>query len=228
MSFMTRVLADTAPLCAAMREMPFNRGLADGSLPRATFQRYIIQDAHYLTGFARALALAAGHAPDAQAVSQLAGFAAGTLQAERDLHTRYMGLFGVTRQDFAATAPSPACDHYTSFLIATAATRSTAESVAALLPCFWVYRDVGRAIHARAAPDSPYRAWIDTYVSEHFDAAVDQICALAERLHVTASEPTRDNMRALFGKSTLLEWIFWDSAWHSRTWADPVSRLAGG
>ncbi|CUX79384.1 MAG: thiaminase II TenA [Roseibaca calidilacus] len=223
MSFMTRALAETAPLCAAMRDMPFNRGLADGSLPRAAFQRYIIQDAHYLNGFARALALAAGRAPDAQAVSQLAGFAAGTLQAEHELHAHYMGLFGVTKDDFAATPPSPACDHYTNFLIATSATRSTAESVAAVLPCFWVYRDVGRAIHACAAPDTPYRAWIDTYVSDRFDAAVEACCAVAERLYESAQGTTRDSMCTIFARSTLLEWSFWDSAWHGHAWPDPVA-----
>jgi len=222
MSFMTRALAQTAPLCKMIRDMPFNRGLADGSLPRAAFQHYIIQDAHYLEGFARALALAAGRAPDGQAVCQLAASAAGTLQAERELHAHYMGLFGVDQDQFAATRPSPACDHNTSFLIATAATRSTAESVAAVLPCFWVYRDVGRDIHARATPDNPYRAWIETYVSDSFDAAVEQTCTLAERLHDAATDPTRDSMYALYARSTLLEWGFWDSAWAMRDWPNPT------
>lgn len=67
-----------------------------------------------------------------------------------------MGLYGVDAESFAATPPSPACCHYVSYLLATAATRSIAETVAALLPCFWVYRDVGHAIHAVAAPDNPY------------------------------------------------------------------------
>lgn len=223
MSFMARALARTEPLCAAIRNMPFNRGLADGSLPRDVFRHYIIQDAHYLEGFARALALAAGRAPDAQAVGQLAASAAGTLQAERELHAHYMGLFGVTSEQFSATPPGPACDHYTSFLIATAATRGTAETVAAVLPCFWVYRDVGLHIHARASPDTPYRAWIDTYVGDTFDATVAQTCALAERLHDAAAPPTQERMCALFAQSTLLEWRFWDSAWRLKGWPDPTT-----
>lgn len=221
MSFVETVLQENADLCAAIRAMPFNRALADGTLPAEVFQNYIIQDAHYLEGFARALALAASAAPDADAVAQLAGSRAGALHVERDLHAHYMGLFGVTAADFNTTPPTPACDHYTSFLISTAATGTTGEAVAALLPCFWVYRDVGHDIHARAAGDNPYRAWIDTYVSDDFDAAVTRSCGLADRLYAQASDTVRGQMRAAFAKSTLMEWAFWDSAWHLRGWPTP-------
>jgi acyl-CoA synthetase (AMP-forming)/AMP-acid ligase II len=36
----------------------------------------------------------------------------------------------------------------------------------ALLPCFWIYAEVGRDIHARARPDNPYRAF--RYDGERF------------------------------------------------------------
>ena len=68
MTFTQDVLSENADLCAAIRAMPFNRALSDGTLPREAFRHYIIQDAHYLEGFARALALAAARAPDADGV----------------------------------------------------------------------------------------------------------------------------------------------------------------
>ncbi len=220
MTFTDTVLAETAGLCADIRAMPFNTALADGSLPSETFRHYIIQDAHYLEGFARALAMTAAGAPDADAVAQLAGSGAGAIAVERELHAHYMGLYGVDDVRFAATPPSPACEQYVSYLLATAATRGVGEAVAALLPCFWVYRDVGHAIHAVAAPDNPYRAWIDTYRSEHFDASVTAMCALADRLAATAAPAEVARMRAAFAKSTLLEWMFWTSAWTGQDWPD--------
>lgn len=220
MSFTETVLAENARLCADIRAMPFNRALADGSLPQDVFRHYIIQDAHYLEGFARALARAAASAPDAEAVAQLASSGAGAIAVERELHAHYMGLFGVDPETFTATPPSPACSHYVSFLLATATTRSVGEAVAALLPCFWVYRDVGKDIHAKASADNPYRAWIDTYAGADFDAAVTAICALADRLGATASATELARMKAAFTKSTLLEWMFWDSAWRLETWPD--------
>jgi thiaminase/transcriptional activator TenA len=223
MSFIETVLQENARLCADIRAMPFNRALADGSLPQAVFQHYIIQDAHYLEGFARALARAAAGAPDAGSVAQLAGSGAGAIAVERQLHGHYMALFGVDAQTFAATPPSPACEHNVSFLLATAATRGVGEAVAALLPCFWVYRDVGNAIHATASADNPYRAWIDTYAGEDFDAAVTRMCALADRLAEAASPPEQARMRAAFAKSALLEWMFWDSAWRLGAWPDTAA-----
>ena len=220
MSFTESVLAENARLCADIRAMPFNRALADGSLPQKVFRHYIIQDAHYLEGFARALASAATSAPDAEAVAQLAGSGAGAIAVERELHAHYMGLFGVDPGTFAATPPSPACSHYVSFLLATATTRGVGEAAAALLPCFWVYRDVGNDIHAKAGTDNPYRAWIDTYAGVDFDAAVTAMCALTDRLGATASDTELARMKAAFTRSTVLEWMFWDSAWRQETWPD--------
>lgn len=59
MSFTDQLVQENAALCADLRAMPFNRTLADGTLPQAAFRHYILQDAHYLEGFARSLALAA-------------------------------------------------------------------------------------------------------------------------------------------------------------------------
>jgi thiaminase/transcriptional activator TenA len=220
MTFTETVLQDNARLCADIRAMPFNRAVADGSLPQEVFRYYIIQDAHYLEGFARALARAAAGAPDADAVARLAASGASAIAVERQLHAHFMGLYGVDAETFAATPPSPACEHYVSFLLATAATRGIGEAVAALLPCFWVYRDVGHDIHASASPGNPYRAWIDTYAGADFDAAVTAMGALTDRLYLDASARDQARMRAAFAKSTLLEWMFWDSAWRQQGWPD--------
>ncbi len=227
MSFTEAALRANAGLCADIRAMPFNRALADGSLPAAIFRHYIIQDAHYLDGFARALARAAAGAPDAEAVARLAGAAAGAIAVERQLHAHYMGLYGVDAADFAATPPSPACAHYVGFLIATAAMGGAAEAVAALLPCFWIYRDVGAAIHATAQPGNPYRAWIDTYAGADFDAATTAMCELADRLGAGASAGEAARMQAAFSRSAVLEWMFWDSAWRREGWPDTSVGGAG-
>ncbi|MGF1658630.1 MAG: thiaminase II [Rubrimonas sp.] len=223
MSFTETALRENARLCADIRAMPFNRALADGSLEQAVFQHYVLQDAHYLEGFARALACAAARAPDAEAVAQLSGAAAGAIAVERQLHAHFMGIYGVDSESFAATPPSPVCEHYVGFLVATAATRGIGEAVAALLPCFWIYRDVGAGIHAAASADNPYRAWIDAYAGDEFDAAVARMCALADRLAEAESATGRARMRAAFAKSALLEWMFWDSAWRRCGWPDTAA-----
>ena len=228
MTFTQELAQETQTLRTQIHTMAFNRELAEGTLPSKTFQGYIIQDAHYLEGFARALSLSAAKAPDAQAVAQLAGSAAGAIAVERGLHGHYMGLFGITTASFEATDVSAACDHYVSFLLRTAALGPFAEAVAALLPCFWIYRDVGRDIATRSAPDNPYAAWIDTYSGEAFDESVARMMALTDRLGAEADGPARARMSEAFERACWHEWRFWDSAYRMDGWTQPADTPAPG
>ncbi|WGT51221.1 thiaminase II [Thioclava nitratireducens] len=223
MSFAQDLAQATAPLRRQIHDMPFNRELAEGSLDRETFQGYIIQDAHYLEGFARALALAAAKAPDAPTVAQLAGSAAGAIAVERELHAHYMGLFGVSAEDFARIEPSAACDHYVSFLLRSAAIGDFSEAVAALLPCFWIYRDIGREIAQVSGAENPYAAWIATYSGEAFDQSVTRMLELTDRLGAIADAPARARMHRAFARSCWHEWRFWDSAYRGESWQQPAA-----
>lgn len=223
MSFAQDLAQATAPLRRQIHDMPFNRELAEGSLDRETFQGYIIQDAHYLEGFARALALAAAKAPDAPTVAQLAGSAAGAIAVERELHAHYMGLFGVSAEDFARIEPSAACDHYVSFLLRSAAIGDFSEAVAALLPCFWIYRDIGREIAQVNGAENPYAAWIATYSGEAFDQSVTRMLELTDRLGAIADAPARARMHRAFARSCWHEWRFWDSAYRGESWQQPAA-----
>src|SRR5687767_9748844 len=69
---------------------PFIVGLTDGSLPRAAFRHFIVQDAHYLRGYARSLAICAAKAPTAADTVMFAQHAAGAIAAEQDLHAALM------------------------------------------------------------------------------------------------------------------------------------------
>ncbi len=222
MTFTTTLWDQTAALQTRIQEMPFNQQLADGTLPSDTFQTYIIQDAHYLEGFARALALAAARAPDPETIAQLAGSASGAIAVERQLHTDYMARYGVSPSVFAGTPRSQACDHYVSFLLKSAALDPFPVAVAALLPCFWVYQEVGQRIHANATPDHPYRAWIDTYAGDDFARAVRGMINLTDRLAEGAGADLRADMQAAFDRSSWHEWMFWHSAYHRQTWQDAV------
>ncbi|MGP6089720.1 thiaminase II [Antarctobacter jejuensis] len=223
MSFTDDLARETASLRRQIHDMPFNRQLADGTLPREVFQGYIIQDAHYLGGFARALSLAAAKAPDADSVAQLAGSAAGAIAVERELHSHYMGLFGVSAAQFDATKVSAACDHYVSFLLRMTALGNFAEGLAALLPCFWIYRDVGQEIAEQTEAQNPYAAWIDTYSGTAFDEAVRRMLDLTDRIGAAVDEAGRARMHGAFWQSCWHEWHFWDSAWHQRHWPQPES-----
>ncbi len=207
-----------APLYEAIRTMRFNAELAAGSLSEERFKHYITQDAHYLIGFGRALTLAAAKAPNPDRIVQFAKSAEGAIVVERALHGSFFAQYGITAQVFADTPLSPACHHYVSYLLATAYGEPYEVVLGALLPCFWIYAEVGRDIHARAASPHPYQAWIDTYAGEEFHAAVQRVIEATDEAAEAASPPLRERMHAAFTCATQLEWMFWDSAYRLESW----------
>lgn len=217
-SFSSHAWQNNLPLYEKILAMPFNAELAAGTLSLDRFRHYIIQDAHYLEGFARALALAAAKADNADHIVQFAEAAKTAIIVERALHADYFRQFGISATDFAAAQPTPVCDHYVSYLLRIAALEPFPVVLAALLPCFWIYLEVGKDIHARAAKPNPYQAWIDTYAGEEFAAAVQAVIATTDEVAARASEETLRSMQYAFTRATQLEWMFWDSAYRLAKW----------
>src|SRR5665213_465325 len=151
-SFSEAAWQRTARLRQAIHDLKFNTELADGSLSRARFQGYVIQDALYLGQYARVLAMAGVKGPDGATLHAFASSALEAVAVEQALHERYLREFGIDPARLAEAEPSPDCLGYTSFLLATAYHDPWEVLVAALLPCFWVYWDVGSAIAKTAAP----------------------------------------------------------------------------
>jgi thiaminase/transcriptional activator TenA len=85
-SFSGEAWTRNAAACDIIGAMPFNAELAAGTLPRETFQHYIVQDAHYLIGFGRALSLAAAKAPEPDGIVQFSRAAQDAIVVERALH----------------------------------------------------------------------------------------------------------------------------------------------
>src|ERR671915_907847 len=160
---------------AAILRHPFVRGLMDGSLPRESFEFYAVQDALYLRDFARALALAAARAPRDEWIIMLNEHAAGALRVERALHESFFKEFGLTSEDVTATPLAPTNLAYTSYLLAVAYAGPFHQALAALLPCYWIYWEVGKELERAGSRDNLYARWIGTYASGEFGALVEAV-----------------------------------------------------
>lgn len=217
-SFSDAAWSASAAAYETIRTMPFNADLAAGTLTTQRFRHYIVQDAHYLIGFGRALSLAAAKAPDPDGIVQFSRAAQDAIVVERALHGGFFRDYGIGPETFAATPLTPACDHYVSYLMATAYAEPFEVLCAALLPCFWIYKAVGDDIFARAQPGNPYRTWIDTYAGEEFGTAVEAMIAATDAAARCASSRLRERMHRAFAHATRLEWLFWDSAYREATW----------
>ena len=206
------------PIYAAILAHPFLRGLTDGSLPGETFRFYAVQDALYLRDFARALSLAAAHAPREEWIIMLNEHAAGALTVERTLHESFFKDWGLTPEAVAATPLAPTNVAYTSYLLAVASGRPFHEAIAALLPCYWIYWEVGKTLERASSRDPLYARWIGTYASEEFGAVVRAVLACTDSLAAPLGDDDRLAMRRHFVTTSRYEWMFWDMGWRREAW----------
>lgn len=214
MSFTETLWEQISPLYSSILDHAFIRQLAAGTLPLAVFKFYLQQDARYLDDFSRALAITGTKAPDSTQLLRFLEFAQGAIVTERALHESYFQEYDVQPR----AEQSPACFSYTNFLLLTAYRQRYEVSVAALLPCFWIYREVGLHIHREAAPGNPYARWIETYAGEEFGEAVEQAIDTTDRVEEQASTRQKAAMLEHFVISSRLEWLFWDSAYRLERW----------
>lgn len=207
-----------ADIYAAIVAHPFLAGLADGSLPQDCFAFYVVQDALYLKDYARALASVASRAADPAGTEIFARHAASVISVERQLHDSLLADLGIDPALAATADPAPTTLAYTSYLLAAAGNCSYAEGVAAALPCYWIYREVGRELQRRGSPDPRYQRWIDTYGGAEFDAEVREVQAVTDQLGPGLGPAERARAHQHFRATSRYEWMFWDMGYRQETW----------
>lgn len=199
----------------AILDMPFITELADGTLPIETFKFYMAQDSLYLEHFGRALAVVGAKATDIQDVLAFIRFAEGAIVVENALHETYFKDFGLTDRG----TMQPACHHYIHFLKSTAAFDAVEIGMAALLPCFWIYKKVGDAIFQnQKTTTNPYKNWIQTYSNDEFGILVQQAIHICDTAAERSTPEIRERMTRAFITSSLLEFDFWQGAYNKRNW----------
>ena len=202
---------------------PFLSGLQDGSLDERAFAFYMIQDAYYLGEFGRALKVTAAKAPKKEWADLLNTHATQSIEEEKRLHQSVFQQYGIAREEVAQSEPSPEAFAYTSFLIATAYRGSFAESIAALLPCYWIYWEVGQELAKRGSRNPTYQKWIEAYSNPGYGESVRAVIAIANEAAANAGPDELARMKANFRRGSRYEWMFWDSAYAMRGWPPPTN-----
>lgn len=217
-SFSAELWRDIEDVYAAILAHPFVTGLADGSLPRESFEFYVTQDALYLRKYARALAAVASHAPEPTATEMFARHAAGIVSAELGLHETLFAELGIDPAAAESAGEAPTTLAYTSYLLATTTAGTYAEGVAVVLPCYWIYAEVGRHLLERGSPDARYQKWIDTYGADEFGDEAREVIAATDAMSAGLSATERDRLRRHFLTTSRYEWMFWDMGYRRENW----------
>jgi thiaminase len=174
---------------------PFLRGVRDGTVPRAAFDTWLVQDARFVGDLLHFQARLLARAPrPAQAV--LAG---GAVALVAEL-TWFEEL--AAARALALDAPAlPATWAYAALL-----DRLDAADVPTALTALWTIERTYQDAWSGAAPAaSPYREFVEHWTAPGFAGYVAGLAAAADAL--PAAEPTR-----VFDEVVAAEVAFWDMA----------------
>lgn len=195
----------------------FLQGLSAGSLPREAFGYFVIQDTLYLGEYARALALLAAKAPSG-AAGTLAEHAGSAIATELGLHPALLEQAGLDPRLLHSTPKSPATTAYTSYLLSVCAQRPFHEGLAAVLPCYWIYQQVGVALAESGSSDPVYARWIESYAAPDFARSVAEMLQVVDDTVGGLSERQVADMAEHVEIATRYEWMFWDAAVRGERW----------
>lgn len=212
----------------AIRCHPFVEGIAHGNLPPEAAVFYVQQDVQYLSTYARVFALAISQAESLGQMKLLADRMTVLFDGELPPHGSLCRAAQVSFAEVTRVLPvqAPAAHHYAQHMIASGSHGVLAETVATVLPCHWVYADLGRDLMEAVRPDGhhPFYDWITFYAGSPMREGLNQLCQLLDE---SARAVPREVIARAFHVSFQMEYRFFDMAWRQEQW-DKLVPSEGG
>lgn len=194
---------ESAPVRARVDACAFVRRLGDGSLVSARFAWYLAQDALYLGEYARLLIRVGSRASDAKERLFWTRAAANALAEEDRLHRDWV---------HHPAEAAPATRAYLDHLRQVAEQGDRAELIAALLPCYVLYADLGTRLAELDHRTHPYGEWLRMYADPDFAEAARTACEIADRAAAAGTPARRERMREAYARSMRHELAFFEAA----------------
>jgi thiaminase/transcriptional activator TenA len=215
----TQMRQQADPLWQASFNHPFIKELATGHLPMAEFRYYLKQDRFYLQNFATLHGKIAGQIDDPAIKKFLYTGASGLNDSEKEVRTDFFQQLQITPAEIQTTQIAPNAYNYVSHMYHELYVGSPRRACAALLPCYWLYNDLGKRLIKAGSPVKIYQAFIETYDSPEFTTATNQMISIVDRLAEKANSDERAAMITAFVRSSYYELHFWEMAYRQQKWS---------
>ncbi len=195
-------------------EHPFPARLADGSLPKAAFQHYLIQDYIFLKHFSRAWALVVYKSDSLATMQSAVTVLDGLLNHEMAMHVDYCAQWGITRGQLEQAQEARANMAYTRYVLDAGLSGDLLDLLTALAPCVAGYAEIGLNCAAQVGDSiehHPFRNWIEMYSGQEFQDLAEEVKQMMNRLYDQQGQTSRfSKLSGLFTDATRLEQAFWD------------------
>lgn len=205
---------------------PFVQGIVKGDLPLEVFKNYIMQDIYYLKHYGKVHAFAAAHSDDFHVAASLAEKAKNTAEAELTVHKEHADILNITQEEIDNFKPAPTAYAYTSHLYRASLSGSLAQIVAAMLPCYWLYADIGMTYKDAKPGKEIYQNWLNTYASDWFQDSTREMIDLLDKLVEQLGEVEKEKVKEQFIIAKEYELAFWEMSYTFETWLSEKKKAA--
>jgi thiaminase/transcriptional activator TenA len=141
-------------------------------------------------------------------------------EGEISIREGFFKELNITDEEIASTPIAPTAYNYVSHMYRQLLDGSLKSAVSGLLPCAWLYQEIGVELIKTGSPTSLYQRWIETYSGEEAAKDVAHQCALINRLYESADEKEKQQMIDAFVISSRMEYLFWDMSYTLQKWPE--------
>lgn len=218
MTFTDQLHQAAKPVWQKSFDHPFITEIADGTLPLDKFRFYLKQDRYYLEQFGDLHGAIADQISDPTIKQFLLDGAAGLHDGEDQIrHTMFKEL-NITPEEIKTTPIAPTAYGYVTHMDFQLEHAFPAAAVTALLPCYWLYSEIGNNLKNVQSPVTVYQQFLDSYSADDFNDGTRQMIEIVEHL----SQPLNDDQKAyvqkVFLQSSAYELNFWQMAYTKEQW----------
>ncbi|MDQ0223377.1 thiaminase II [Streptococcus moroccensis] len=197
---------------------PFIKELQAGTLSSEIFRYYLLQDRYYLEHFSKIYQIIAERTDNPVIKELMAENSRHLAEGEAMIREAFFKDLGITDEEVAETPIAPTADHYVAHMYRQLAEGSLAVACASLLPCPWLYHEIGLLLKPEGSPVPIYQQFIDTYAGEDSKENIAYECQVLDQLYEKASPEEQEAMLAAFYRSSQLEYLFWEMAYTLEQW----------
>lgn len=206
---------------------PFIKQLVDGTLDPNVFRFYLIQDHYYLSHFAKAHYRLAMKTKE-QSVKRLMLEGNESLASgEISVRESFFEILQIKAKEVRLTEVSPTNYAYVSHIYRQFVEQDELAVLTSLLPCAWLYTEIGQRFKGKKSPEPIYQAWLDTYGDDEMLDFISDYCSVVNQLAEKSNSDKLASAEQAFIKSSIYEFNFWEMSIQKENW-DIVKKVEEG
>lgn len=199
---------EVLPIYEKMINHPFSKGLQNSTLSKTAFSHYLSQDILYLNDDKKAMLILSKRIKQKKQKTFFYKMHEDIVNLEVYFNQKLLKKFRVKK----AKKKSKVIKKYTSFLLKTSKHKSIPLALASLLPCFWLYSEVGLKIYKNSRKNNTYDDWIKFYNDKEFLKYTNNFIHIVEKSASNLFHKEQKKMIKYFLKSSKFELDFFDEA----------------